>query len=442
MTKQVYFFIVIAALAVANLRSQNKTINAVSEDTNYVNKLNLQCFSAISRGKYDSAEVPVKKCCELARKLNFKNGLGFALYNLGYIFQLRGKYAEALKYKLEALKTYEETKKLRGIAASYNDLGLIYYYMKDFKQAFNYYEKGYNLQIQFKDENGIAVSLNNLGIIYQNTGNTELALKNYEAALEKYKKVKGVRGIAKVCNNIGSVYSSKKEWSKARENFLQAMEAFEKAGDVYSAATTALNAGSMYHEEKNFKKSLEYLLKGLKSAEELGTQDLQKSINEELSLTYAAMKDPAHAFEHYKKFIGLRDTIFSKENTKKMVESQMTFEFEKKQQAEKLEQAKKDAVAEERLKRQMMMTWTFAGCGILITAFAVLVLRAYKEKKAANTKILKQKEIIEEQKFIVEEKQKEILDSIYYARRIQRALITNENYFKGKLNSLKRKAGI
>jgi len=34
------------------------------------------------------------------------------------------------------------------------------------------------------------------------------------------------------------------------------------------------------------------------------------------------------------------------------------------------------------------------------------------------------------------EKNKEVMDSIYYARRIQRALITNEKYIERKLNDL------
>ena len=38
-----------------------------------------------------------------------------------------------------------------------------------------------------------------------------------------------------------------------------------------------------------------------------------------------------------------------------------------------------------------------------------------------------------------EAKQKEILDSIYYARRIQRALITNETYIKKNLIRLRAK---
>ncbi|MBC7865363.1 MAG: hypothetical protein IAF38_20475, partial [Bacteroidia bacterium] len=52
----------------------------------------------------------------------------------------------------------------------------------------------------------------------------------------------------------------------------------------------------------------------------------------------------------------------------------------------------------------------------------------------------KQKKIIEEQKIKVDEafeklheKNKEVMDSIYYARRIQRALITSEKYIERKL---------
>jgi hypothetical protein len=39
---------------------------------------------------------------------------------------------------------------------------------------------------------------------------------------------------------------------------------------------------------------------------------------------------------------------------------------------------------------------------------------------------------------MVEEKQKEIVSSIYYARRIQRALITNERYIEKSINKLKK----
>jgi hypothetical protein len=48
----------------------------------------------------------------------------------------------------------------------------------------------------------------------------------------------------------------------------------------------------------------------------------------------------------------------------------------------------------------------------------------------------KQKQIIEQQKHLVEEKQKEILDSIHYARRIQTALLPTDKYIEKSLKRL------
>ena len=55
----------------------------------------------------------------------------------------------------------------------------------------------------------------------------------------------------------------------------------------------------------------------------------------------------------------------------------------------------------------------------------------YLQKQKANIQL-------EHQKYIVEEKQKEILDSIHYAKRIQTALITSERYISKTLIKLNR----
>ena len=80
---------------------------------------------------------------------------------------------------------------------------------------------------------------------------------------------------------------------------------------------------------------------------------------------------------------------------------------------------------------------------VFVLLLALLSLRGFRNKQRVNVIISKQKEdvelakkIIEGQKLEVELKQKEILDSIYYAKRIQTALITNENYIGKCLNRL------
>ncbi|HYG53442.1 MAG TPA: hypothetical protein VD905_21285 [Flavobacteriales bacterium] len=50
----------------------------------------------------------------------------------------------------------------------------------------------------------------------------------------------------------------------------------------------------------------------------------------------------------------------------------------------------------------------------------------------------KQKHVIEEQKGLVELKQKEVMDSIHYAKRIQQALLPTEKSVTKKLKDLKK----
>ena len=68
-----------------------------------------------------------------------------------------------------------------------------------------------------------------------------------------------------------------------------------------------------------------------------------------------------------------------------------------------------------------------SGILILVIGFAVFAYRSFLQKQKANIEITKQKEIIEE-------KQKEILDSIHYAKRIQTALLPSEKYIGRNLN--------
>jgi hypothetical protein len=67
----------------------------------------------------------------------------------------------------------------------------------------------------------------------------------------------------------------------------------------------------------------------------------------------------------------------------------------------------------------------------MIFSFAGMNIR-YNLTKENYINSLKLKHTLD----LVEEKQKEILDSIYYARRIQRALITSEKYIENKLGKL------
>ena len=68
------------------------------------------------------------------------------------------------------------------------------------------------------------------------------------------------------------------------------------------------------------------------------------------------------------------------------------------------------------------MIFTFIGLAI-ISVFLVLLFFSYKEKKKVNEEINNKNQKLETAYSIVEEKNKEILDSINYAKRIQNAIL-------------------
>jgi hypothetical protein len=111
----------------------------------------------------------------------------------------------------------------------------------------------------------------------------------------------------------------------------------------------------------------------------------------------------------------------------------MTFEFEKKEAVAKSEQDKKDIIAKEALKQKEKERNYFIIGFSLLAIFAFILFRGYKQKQRAN-------ELITFQKQLLEQKQKEIIDSIEYAKRIQLSILPNENYIHKNIKRLNKKA--
>ena len=110
----------------------------------------------------------------------------------------------------------------------------------------------------------------------------------------------------------------------------------------------------------------------------------------------------------------------------------MTYEFEKKEANQKAEQDKKEALAMADKKRQNIFFWLISIVAIAIAIIAIIVFRSLRVTR-------QQKQIIELQKELVEEKQLEILDSIHYAKRIQDSLLPTDKYIDKNINRLKNK---
>jgi uncharacterized membrane protein len=138
-------------------------------------------------------------------------------------------------------------------------------------------------------------------------------------------------------------------------------------------------------------------------------------------------------------YIIYNDSLFNEENVKKTVQAKMTYDFEKKLAKDSTKNAIDQQISNDKIlaqkakiKKDEIRRYGLYGGLCLLLIFSVFIFNRFRVAK-------KQKLLIEMQKEMVEEKQKEVLDSIHYAKRIQRSLLPTEIYIERNLRRLQKK---
>ncbi len=413
-----------------NIDSLKQISGKAQEDTNNVNALNEIVNVFKKNNLTDSVLLYSKKAVRLAQKINFNKGEARALSNCGNVYYAGGNYPEALKYYLAALKIAEGIKNKLLIAQINNNLGNVYNYLGNYIKAAEYLKVAIKNKHDLGDKRGELVSRSGLGIAYGN-------LKNYKEAMAIFSEVideaikSGFEFVAALAYTNSGVYDAKMgNYNKALTDHQKAHEIYIKLNEKHSIGISYANKSDCYIHLHKYKEAEENALEGLKYAVEINDLEGLRECYEFLSIIYEKTNNHSKALFYYKKFITAKDSLSNEENTKKTVRLEMNYEFEKKEDSTKLEQEKKEAVAMAESRKQKIIIWSVCGILILVFAFAIFAYRSYRHKQKANEAITKQKEIIEE-------KQKEILDSIHYAKRIQIALLPHEKYIERTLNKLK-----
>ncbi len=166
-----------------------------------------------------------------------------------------------------------------------------------------------------------------------------------------------------------------------------------------------------------------YIQRALDLSNQLGSLNGLYSGYSKQTTLYEHMGRDKEALKSLRLAMAYKDSIFNEENKKEILRQEVNFEFEKKQAIEQAEHEKELAVAASEQKRQQLFLVFLA---VILLAVIIISFIIYKSLKNSN----KQKQLIEQQKFeveqqkiIVDNKNKEITDSIIYARRIQQAIL-------------------
>ncbi|HEY0029108.1 MAG TPA: tetratricopeptide repeat protein [Bacteroidia bacterium] len=358
---------------------------------------------------YNLAIKKVTEAITIAQKYGMEKEGSRALVIRGGIYNLTRKHPEALSDLLTALKMREKSGNKEGMGSVYLSIGNTYSNMERSDDALKNYNLSLKIRRELGDQNGIASVYLGIGNIYIVLNDFDKALENYTASLTIKRALNEKDGMVNAWNNIGIVHQMMGDYPSALLDFNEALKITEELGNKDAIAACYLNIGQVNTYLKNNEEAQRYYDKGLALAHEIGNNEWLMQGYSGLSQLDSIKGDYKRAFRDYQLYINYRDSLNNKENTEKIVQLQMQYNFDKQQEAEKLLQEKKDAETSAAAFTQKIIIAGVSLALLLFLFFSVMLL-----KRIRLTRLQKQ---------IIEEKNRDITDSINYAKRIQEVML-------------------
>jgi adenylate cyclase len=286
------------------------------------------------------------------------------------------------------LKAFEEAGDKKAIGSVYNNIALIYTELGNYEEALKNHIAAKKIREANGDKRGIAGSLLNIGIIHFERGNYLEALNNYFEAKKMYEELGDNNEVALTYNHIGVVYKNQQKFADALKHYNAALKIQNQIGDKEGIAISCYNIGTAYLQEGKAREAGEWLRKGLQLAREIGIKTTIQDSYLSLSRMDSLAGNFRNAYENYKMYVIYRDSIANKENTEKIVQQKMQYEFDKKETQSRAAQA----MTKKELQRQMLIRNGFVGGFAVVLLFALLFLgqrnKIKKEKKRSDELLL------------------------------------------------------
>jgi tetratricopeptide (TPR) repeat protein len=436
------------------------------------NALNNKGLYYREKGEYSQALKTYDESLRLQRELKNIEGEAVCLVNISAIEISNGNASAGINKNLEALKIFRDVlhDKIKT-ATVLSNIGHEYMGQGDIKQAIDFYNQALELQKEMKNDNGQALVYTNFGNLYFGVDEYQLSQEYYKKAAEIYIRTGDRRRTAKVYTNMSSNINimekkpSYKYDSLALEIFsklddqegisrcyhaigvrlkkygnvglgktliIRALNIRLKLGETIDRQISALHLSDAYIKTNQLDSALYWAKQAENMANTTGYNSLKKDAALTMSNVYAAKKDFETALDHYKKYKSFCDSTYNDESRNAIHKQLSKMEMDKRETELRTEQEKRDIIVQAELKRQQTLRNAFLLGFAAVSVLLFFVFKNYREKKKANSEIIAQK-------YLVEEKQKEILDSIHYAKRIQNSLLPNEKIIEKQLNDLTRK---
>jgi serine phosphatase RsbU (regulator of sigma subunit) len=358
--------------------------------------------------------------------------------HIGRSFYVEGVYDSAMVYYYRAMTIYETNKIInsdRGWLLHY--IGSVFKRQENNEKACEYYEKelNYAKRYGFQGVYGDALYLNAWCI---DEDDPKKALEMRLLSLDIFKSLKNESMQSLLYNLIGASYRDQKDYQKALIYQFKALKIRRKEKDISKIAASLDNIGGVYKSMNQYNLAIQYL----EEAEVYAKRTNRKrhirlrDIYDNLSDTYSEISQYEKAYKYLllkeayndsvvkdSRIQGVEELSAAYESTKKELE---IIKLKKNNQLRNIELAQQEVEVErERELNETKTILNFALVGGIVLILVAAGFIFHRLKVSRNQTL-----VIEDQKKEVDTKNREIIDSIHYAKRIQAAVLPSDSLMK------------
>jgi serine phosphatase RsbU (regulator of sigma subunit) len=351
-------------------------------------------------------------------EINYDNGVIRSLDVMAAAKDYLGDYAEAQRLNYEMLRIYELKGDENGVAGMNINIGVIHYYQSNYIQALEVTRSAKKYYQSINDSGGVSICHNNIANCYADKIEYDSALVYYFKALAIDKAQNVIDGQSLLMGNIGETYLEQEKYDLATSYLDSALSLAFKAQDEWQQSNIYCALGDLNSRLEAYDAANRYFNQSLKILTRINAAAELEELYELMADVYEKQGDPVMALKMLKLNLAISDSLYSAENSNKIAEMEVLHGI----------QVFEDQLKEKKLESQQR-TFMFVILGVVLAAvlvFLILVLRNSKNRKRTN-------QALKQVNKHVEEKNREITDSINYAKRLQQAILPSMDQFKRNL---------
>lgn len=392
----------------------------------------------------DSSLYFLEKAKKIKNKLHDGKGLASTLIGIGTYYDKQSDSKNALDNYLQALRIFDSIKYETGAASACLGIGNVFQSMNNYNKAIEYYQRSVDL---YKKNNSpyLSWALNNLANSLDKIGERKKAIALYNESLKMKLESNDYYGAVFSINNIGMIYMKEHKLEEALKSFQSALAINRsKKLEPETFGNSYRNIASAYIQAVKPKNAIPYVDSIYPIAIEIKNADLIEDYYKLKAEYFQLIGNYKEACIYKDKYIHFKDSTLTYDINKQVAEADAKYKSEKKQkeiellqrdnQINQLELSEKES----KLQKQTTIIFSVVAIVILLIVSAFLLINRNRIKQKANEKLAATNEEIQKQKDIIEEKQKEIIDSIHYSKRIQQSLLPTEKYIEKTFKRLKK----